>query len=184
MPNGGNKEAFKMKKLLSKLSIVMVISCLFTSCTVTRTYAVSKEKDYKEAFVGVKHNDIVSAFGAPDRQTSDGAGGTILIYERTTTNTTTDSQAAAYNVNYYNRTYTPGVHSNTTTTQNTSYIHIFVDKDGVCYNVKTNHQKYITEVDEKATARNKKIWKVGGTIILAEVVIGTVAILAAFLGAF
>lgn len=173
-----------MKKILSKLSILMVISCLFTSCTVTRTYAVSKEKDYKEAFVGAKHNDIVSAFGAPDRQTSDGAGGTILIYERTTTNTTTDSQAAAYNVNYYNRTYTPGVHSNTTTTQNTSYIHIFVDKDGVCYNVKTNHQKYITEIDEKATARNKKIWKVGGTIILAEVVIGAVAILAAFLGTF
>ena len=151
-----------MKKLLFKLAVVMFMSCLFMSCTVTRTYTVSKENDYQKAFVGASHNEIVSAFGAPDRQTSDGAGGTILIYERTTTRTTSDSQATAYNVNYYNRTYTPGVHSNSTTTQNTSYVHIFVDQDGVCYNVKTNHQKYVTEIDEAATAKNKKIWKIMG----------------------
>lgn len=151
-----------MKKLLSKLAVVTFMSCLFMSCTVTRTYTVSKENDYQKAFVGANHNEIVSAFGAPDRQTSDGAGGTILIYEKTTTQTTSDSQATAYNVNYYNRTYTPGVHSNSTTTQNTSYVHIFIDQDGVCYNVKTNHQKYVTEIDEKATAKNKKLWKICG----------------------
>lgn len=140
----------------------MFMSCLFMSCTVTRTYTVSKEKDYQKAFIGASHNEIVSAFGAPDRQTSDGAGGTILIYERTTTSTTSDSQAAAYNVNYYNKTYTPGVHSNSTTTQNTSYVHLFIDKDGVCYNVRSNHQEVVREVDEEATAKNKKLWKICG----------------------
>ena len=160
------------------------MSCLFMSCTVTRTYTVSKENDYQKAFVGASHNEIVSAFGAPDRQTSDGAGGTILIYEKTTTQTTSDSQATAYNVNYYNRTYTPGVHSNSTTTQNTSYVHIFIDQDGVCYNVKTNHQKRVTEIDEKATAKNKKILKIGGAIILAEIGIGAILMIAAAFGAF
>ena len=165
-----------MKKLLSKLAVVTFMSCLFMSCTVTRTYTVSKENDYQKAFVGASHNEIVSAFGAPDRQTSDGAGGTILIYEKTTTQTTSDSQATAYNVNYYNRTYTPGVHSNSTTTQNTSYVHIFIDQDGVCYNVKTNHQKYVTEIDEAATAKNKKIWKIFG--ITYGSILGTMGIVA------
>lgn len=156
-----------MKKLLSKLSIVMVMSCLFMSCTsAVKTYVVSKEKDYQNAFIGASHNEIVSAFGAPNRQTTDGAGGTILIYEKTTTSTTSNSQAAAYNVDYYNRTYTPGVHSNSTTTQNTSYVHLFIDKDGICYNVRSNHQEIVTEVDEEQLAKNRKkgiIWgSVGG----------------------
>ena len=44
----------------------------------------------------------------------------------------------------------------------------------------------LNEEERKVYRRKlwKKIWKVGGTIILAEVVIGAVAILAAFLGAF
>ena len=165
-----------MKKLLSKLAVITFMSCLFMSCTVTRTYTVSKENDYQKAFVGASHNEIVSAFGAPDRQTSDGAGGTILIYEKTTTQTTSDSRATAYNVNYYNRTYTPGVHSNSTTTQNTSYVHIFIDQDGVCYNVKTNHQKRVTEIDEAATAKNKKMWKILG--ITYGSILGTMGIVA------
>lgn len=168
-----------MKKLLSKLAIVMVMPCLFMSCgTPYRTYAVSKETDYQKAFIGASHNEIVSAFGAPDRQTSDGAGGTILIYEETTTTTTSDSYSAAYNVNYVNNTYTPGTYTNSSTTQNTSYIHLFIDKDGVCYNVKSNHQRYVTEVDEEQKARNRKrgiIWgsTIGGfyTILIAALLI-------------
>lgn len=167
-----------MKKLLSKLAVIMFMSCLFMSCSATRTYTykVSKEKDYQEAFIGASHNEIVSAFGAPDRETSDGAGGTILIYERTTTSTTSDSQAAAYNVNYFNKTYTPGVHSNSTTTQNTSYVHIFIDKDGVCYNVKSNHQKLVSKVvekDKEQLAKNrKKTWKILGITWGASVGVG------------
>lgn len=155
-----------MKKLLSKIAIIIVMSCLFMSCgTPMRTYAVSKEKDYQEAFIGAKHNEIVSAYGAPDRQTSDGAGGTILIYEKTTTTTTSNSQAAAYNVNYVTGTYTPGSYTNSSTTQSTSYIHFFISDDGVCYNVKSNHQRYVTEVDEERKAKNRKIGIIAGSTI-------------------
>ena len=126
-----------MKRLFLSIAIVMIVSCLFTSCTVYQTSRVSMLSDYTTAFVGKPHNHIVATLGAPDRQTSDGAGGTILIYEKTTM--TSNSVATAYNVNYFTKTYTPG--TSTSTTESTSYIHLFIDKDGVCYSVKTNHEK-------------------------------------------
>ena len=142
--------------------IVIISLCLFNSCTVTRTYQVSKVSDYTREFVGKPHNQIVATLGAPDRQTSDGAGGTILIYEQTTTTSTSNSVDVAYNVNYFTKTYTPGTRTNTVQSQNTSYVHIFIDTNSVCYKVNTNHQKEVTEVDEKATKKNKKLWKICG----------------------
>ncbi len=147
-----------MKRLFLSIAIVMIVSCLFTSCTVYQTSRVSMLSDYTTAFVGKPHNHIVATLGAPDRQTSDGAGGTILIYEKTTM--TSNSVATAYNVNYFTKTYTPG--TSTSTTESTSYIHLFIDKDGVCYSVKTNHEKDVTQVDEKATKKAKKMWKIVG----------------------
>ena len=126
------------------------------------------EEDYAKAFVGSHHNVIVSSLGAPDRQTSDGAGGTILIYEKvtTTSNSNSNSIATAYNVNYYSKTYTPGAqtNTNTVTTQNTSYIHVFIGADGVCYGVKTNHQKKV--IDEEAVEWNKEAQKKNVKIVL------------------
>lgn len=177
-----------MRNSLSKLTI-MAIACLFTSCMsyVPTTYYVSMEEDYAKAFVGSHHNVIVSSLGAPDRQTSDGAGGTILIYEKvtTTSNSNSNSIATAYNVNYYSKTYTPGAqtNTNTVTTQNTSYIHVFIGADGVCYGVKTNHQKEV--IDEEAVESNKKALKKNGKIALwsylgvmgAAAIVGVVAAL-------
>ena len=151
-----------MKNSLFKIAFFMIATCLFTSCTVTKTSQVSMLSEYTNTFVGKSHKEIVSALGAPDRQTTDGGGGTILIYERTTTTSTSNSVAAAYNVNYFTKTYTPGVNTSTSTSTNTSYVHLYIDESGVCYNVKTNHTKYVTEVDEKATAKNKKTWKILG----------------------
>lgn len=140
----------------------MIATCLFTSCTVTRTSQVSMLSEYTNMFVGKSHKEIVSALGAPDRQTTDGGGGTILIYEQTTTTSTSNSVAAAYDVNYVTKTYTPGVNTSTSISTNTSFVHIYIDDSGTCYNVKTNHTKYVTEVDEKATAKAKKGWKIFG----------------------
>lgn len=158
-----------MRNSLSKLTI-MAIVCLFTSCisSVPTTSYVSMEEDYAKAFVGSHHNVIVSSLGAPDRQTSDGAGGTILIYEKVTTTSSSNSNsiATAYNVNYYSKTYTPGAqtNTNTVTTQNTSYIHVFIGADGVCYGVKTNHQKKV--IDEDAVEWNKEAQKKNVKIVL------------------
>lgn len=168
-----------MKKTLFKIAFVMIAAWFLTSCgPVTKTYQVSKVSEYTNMFVGKSHKEIVSALGAPDRQTTDGGGGTILIYEDVTTTSTSNSVAAAYNVNYFTKTYTPGVNTSTSTSTNTSYVHIYVDQSGTCYNVKTNHIKYVTEVDEEATAKSKKLWKIcgitwgaaAGTVLLALLV--------------
>ena len=148
---------------LLKIAFFMIATWLLTSCgPVTRVYQVSKVGDYTKMFVGKSHKEIVSALGAPDRQTPDGGGGTILIYEQITTTSTSKSVATAYNVNYFTKTYTPGVNTNTSTSTNTSFVHIYIDGSGTCYNVKTNHTKTVTEIDEEATAKNKKLGKILG----------------------
>ena len=45
------------------------------------------------------------------------------------------SQAVATNINIWTGSYTPGVY----TTSNTLYVHLFVDKQGQCYRVMSNH---------------------------------------------
>ena len=148
---------------LFKIAFFMIATWLLTSCgPVTKVYQVSLVDDYTNAFVGRSHKEIVSALGAPDRQTTDGGGGTILIYEQITTTSTSNSVAAAYNVNYFTKTYTPGVNTRTSTSTNTSFLHIYIDNSGTCYNVKTNHTKQVTEIDEEATAKAKKTWKILG----------------------
>ena len=127
-----------MKKIFSKLSILMAILCLFTSCSPVRNYAVSKEKEYKEALIGAKYNEIVSELGDPDKQTSDGASGAILIYEEKFT------------------------------AKKIGYMHVFVDEDGVCYNIKTNHQKYVRVVDD--VEKEKYTGKVLSCLIVVEIV--------------
>lgn len=166
-----------MKRSFLSIAIVMVVLCMFTSCTVTKTSLVSMLSEYTTEFVGKPHNYIVTTLGAPDRQTSDGAGGTILIYEKTITTSSSKNVAAAYNVNYLTGTYTPGTKSSSVTTQNTRYIHLFVGEDGVCYNVKTNHQKVVTEVDEKAT-KDKR-----GAVALFGIMMPIAVLLALFLAA-
>lgn len=118
-------------KSMCKCSLFIMITLLSISCTTTK-YA-SLQQDYYNAMAGKTHNQIVSALGAPDRQTSDGQGGTILIYEEHSQ----QSIATAHNVNYYSGTYTPGVN----TTTHTDYIHVYINSSGKCYNVKTNHIK-------------------------------------------
>lgn len=131
---------------------------ILTSCTTT--YFVSMQPEISKSVVGCSHQTIVSRMGAPNRQTPDGAGGTILIYE----DTTIQSIATAHNVNYYTGTYTPGVK----TTSHTDYIHIYINSQGKCYNVKTN----LTRL-ESEPAPGKTVFAILGT--LATVVIVGIA---------
>lgn len=122
------------------LGIILLLSV--TSCSYK--HLVSLQPEYESMFLGKTHNYIVSTWGAPDRTTSDGDGGQILIYERTSML----SQAVATNINVWTGTYTPGTY----TTEETLYVQLFVDKQGKCYLVKTNHAKLI---DNRAKLKNK-----------------------------
>lgn len=119
-----------MKKIVSLPLIICIListTCL-TSCHTY--YRVSAADTYNKLYVGKSYNEIVTKLGAPDRTSPDGNNGTILIYEEFTHKTI----ATASNINYYNKTYTPSSHTTTSTT----YVHVYVDKNNVCYGVKTN----------------------------------------------
>ena len=121
----------KMKQVLFLLGTLLLCTSCFT------TYQASKQSDYTNEFVGKTHNYIVSSWGAPTRQTSDGNGGTILIYEQTTAESTSVARNGYYNPYNGTYTYTPGVN----TSYNTSYAQFYIDPNGKCYRVNTNHQK-------------------------------------------
>lgn len=150
-----------MLRYITNIKII-IISCLLTMTSCRTTYLVSMQPEISRSMIGHSHQSIVSGMGAPDRQTSDGAGGIILIYE----NTTSQSIATAHDINYYTGTYTPGV----TTTSHTNYIHIYINSQGICYNVRTNLTKL-----ESEPAPGRTIAAIFGTLgTIIAVVVGCV----------
>ena len=143
-----------MKRILLLAVILILSSNLLTSCYTY--YTVSRQSEYNKTYVGKTHNEIVNRLGAPDRQTSDGAGGLILIYE----SFSSQSIATAHNVNYFTGTYTPG----TTTTTHTDYTHFYINNQNKCYNVKTNHRRGVSEFSPTKTV-------LLGATILAPIII-------------
>lgn len=149
-----------MKKI--KLLLLTLLGCfLMTSCYVTKTNMVSLQDDYYQALKGLSYNELVQQFGAPDRQTDDGAGGRILIYE-----TITYQNDASTKSDYYGTGYT----TRSSMTTNTTYIHIYVNQDNVCYNVKTNLTKKETEryKDKKLT---RLAWIAGGEMLALSILL-------------
>lgn len=160
-----------MKKIMSLLKtfIWAVVSIIaFSSCYTTKTevYTVNDFPAFRKQCVGQTHNQIVSKLGAPQRQVSDGNGGSILIYETTKTTSVSNSLATAYNINYFTKTYTPGVNTTTQQTTTTDYVQYFINADNVCYDVKTNipmtHK-------EKGNSYRKFSWF--KTILLSEAIL-------------
>jgi hypothetical protein len=121
-----------------KIVVIVLITSLFASCTAYKYTTISKEKEYEDMFVGKSHNHIVTSIGAPNRELSDGAEGSILIYEEITT----------YSKSRSNTNNSNGLKTNTVTQQSSEYIQFFINADGVCYDVKTNHTETIKEIDK------------------------------------
>ncbi len=140
-----------MKHFINLSAIITALMCL-ASCGTYQT--VSRVSEYTNQYVGQNHNYIVQRWGPPTRQTSDGAGGTILIYE----NSVQKSNAVADNVNPIAGTYNPAVLTQTFT----SYANFFIGDDSICYKVQTNQTK---EVWVPASKKQKKAiyWILGGT---------------------
>lgn len=131
-----------MKRFILWGLVALALCLSVTSC---RTYySASMQPEYQSRFVGATYQQIVNSLGMPTRTQSDGAGGTILAYE----NTTYNSIQTAYNVNHVTGTYTPG----SRTTQNTSYVYLYMNKNNVCYNVKTNHRETRSKYSPGKTA--------------------------------
>lgn len=120
------------------------------------------QPEISKSMVGYSQQYIVSTMGAPNRETTDGTGGLILTYE----NTTLNSIATAYNVNYFTGTYTPGFR----TTSHTDYIHVYINSQGICYKVKTNITRPEPKLDIEGT-----IGTIFGTIAIIVLTIMAVS---------
>lgn len=141
-----------MKRIVLLLSVI-VAAFMLSSCSTTRF--VSAQDDYNSYWTGHSYAEIINAYGAPDRETSDGQDGVILIYEKEITTTVTRSDM------FYH--YYPFGPSFTTTTSNAKeYVHFYVNPSKVCYQVKTNSVKAAgKEVDTVRTV----FAAVGGTLL-------------------
>lgn len=107
------------------LRYLLIIAAAFamTGCSsynnLSRTY-VSGTDYYNSTYRGHTHGQIVKEYGAPDREVSDGEDGYILVYETYHTSSYVD------NMGFVDHSVRK------------SYIQFFMDRNGVCYNVKTN----------------------------------------------
>ena len=124
-----------MKKTL--LLVGIVLTALFsTSCRTT--YNVSLQPELENLLIGRTYAEIVDAFGAPDRTTPDGRGGQIIVYE--------DIQLQT------NGTINPWTKSVSLATESSKgFIHIYITDMDVCYQVKTNREKEVSEFSKGKT---------------------------------
>lgn len=135
----------KQEKKIS-LRCVYLLLCILalSSCSTTKVglhpemYVEDDFPAFRKQCIGQTYNQIVTSLGAPQRQSPDGNGGNILVYENTTTTSISSSIAKAYDVNYATGTYTPGLETATQQTTTTDYVQYFVNSNNICYEVKTN----------------------------------------------
>ena len=119
----------KLKLLIIAISTVMLSSCSVLQNMTTKPVMSSSEPGLNTAWQGHSYAEIVRAFGAPTRTASDGAGGTIYVYEETKTKYTTSTST----VNVGNT-----IDSETTAETTREFSEFYVDGNDSCYLVRSN----------------------------------------------
>ncbi len=120
---------------------LLLIDIIFTMLFVTAchtTYNVSLQPDMENLLIGKTYVEIVDAFGAPDRTMPDGRGGQIIVYE--------DIQLQT------SGTMNPWTkHVSLATESSKGYTHMYMTEADVCYQVKTNREKEVSEFSKGKT---------------------------------
>jgi hypothetical protein len=140
----------------NKKSLLLAITALCTllsSCY--SVYPVYKGNVHQSAISQTK-NQILRTYGVPGRTSDDGLGGTILVYERSTMTTISNSNSAAYGrsasvgaavygsngVIGASQTQAGAISLTNGISQTslfTEYCYLFLNKDNVVYDFKTNY---------------------------------------------
>ena len=115
---------------MKKIATIIII--LISGCY---TIKVTPIADVMNNELGLTENNIVLKYGAPSRTTDDGAGGKILVYEKTSYQTKTNY----YRAPNYNTILLPTATSSSNTNEIKMYINFFINKDGIVYNWRTNY---------------------------------------------
>jgi hypothetical protein len=78
-----------------KYFLLFLCCTTLSSCYTTATLSEYKGNVHQQA-MGKTKNEVLRIYGPPDNTTDDGAGGTILMYEKYSTTTITNAGAATY----------------------------------------------------------------------------------------
>lgn len=136
-----------MKRITFFLLAIMV-SFALNSCWTTEHIPLQDE--YNQRWRNMSKNDIIRQVGIPNQTVSLDDGESVLVYEAYSSVTNTENSSSSY-AYIPNKTgiFGRGIYANSgssgvsVTTENRSYAEFFIDKDGKCYLVRTNHTKAI-----------------------------------------
>lgn len=121
-----------MKRYYYVIACFFVVCFFMTSCMMTQDVAVS-DQEITDIWKGRTKKEIIYNFGPPTRETSDGADGTILVYEYNLgSNTATKTTYSEYNKTVREQSNTNYVNE---------YAWFFMDSEDVCVGVRQNHFK-------------------------------------------
>ena len=129
-------------------SICFLLSCSIILASCYSTKYVSLQDDYNAKYNGKSHAEIIELLGPPDRTTSDGKGGEILIYE-------VKKQKGGYSDN-----------GSVNLTESKKQTCIFIDENKICYNVTTDDKKEERYYDKPKTISSLVFFGVLGLVIV------------------
>lgn len=149
-----------MKKIAHIVMAAVLVALGLSSCGTTY---VSVEPEANKTWVGKPHSEIVSTYGAPDREAEDGLGGKILIYEQgRVVETGVANSAPTYGPHfggiygfYYHMSEPINTSYTSEKTLEVDYAHFFIDPQGICYQVKTNIERPKTKKELEDDAKEK-----------------------------
>ena len=108
---------------MKRIVLLLLAACLaLTACSVTHRVSKASMED-ADPWVGCSTVNITQAMGYPNHITEDGKGGSVLVYE-----SAPDIDNPDYDI------LDPDASS-----RNRKYACFFVDEEGICYRVETNH---------------------------------------------
>ncbi len=114
------------KTIIFYLSFVFVfVIIVLSSCTTTKYYSYSLQDQYNKEWVGKSRKNVIDNCGAPNRTVDAGNGNLILVYE--------DISVSAFSTNI-------GGYDIGSANRNRSFVEFYLDRNGKCYQVKTNHR--------------------------------------------
>ncbi len=144
--------------------LLLVIACTFSSCY--STYQVSCADDYAKRFKGSTKNGIIREWGVPDRVVDIGNGESVIVYEKYYSNTTTYSQSQTkYETTSYSNGERTYGESNSSTSEDRYYTEFYMNKNGLCYMVKTTDTKTSSDKEFDATKTKGLIVVLGGIVL-------------------
>jgi hypothetical protein len=141
-----------MKKNINTI-ILIVIVLFYSSCY--STYSSYKGNVHQQA-IGKTKNEIMRSYGPPDQTQDDGAGGTIMMYEKFTQTTVTNGSSASYGRSsvvggsiYGNNGVLSGADAVSgsvssmsgvsQTSVDKTFCYLFLNKSNIVYDFKTNY---------------------------------------------